>query len=84
MRVLCAWCLKDGKPEEESLIGTKEPIEDARETHGICGTHRQEIEDRVTQMRADAKRRREEAERQREEAQRQEAEIEALRKQVDP
>ncbi len=84
MKAVCAWCLKDGKPEEEALIGEKEPLEDEHETHGICPTHRQEIEDRVTRLRADADRRRLEAEQQRIEAERQREEIEALRKKVDP
>lgn len=91
MKAVCAWCLKEGKPEEEALIGEKEPLEDERETHGICGTHRQEIEDHVTRLRADAERRRQQAERERAEAEerrveaeRQREEIEALRKKVDP
>ena len=98
MKAVCAWCLKDGKPEEEALIGEKEPLEDERETHGICGTHRQEIEDHVTRLRAEAERRRQQAARERVEAEqrraeaeqrqveaeRQGEEIEALRKKVDP
>ena len=91
MKAVCAWCLKEGKPEEEALIGEKEPLEDEHETHGICGTHRQEIEDHVTRLRADAERRRQQAERERAEAEqrrveaeRQREEIEALRKKVDP
>jgi hypothetical protein len=77
MRVLCAWCLKEGKPEDESLIGTKEPLEDSTETHGICPAHRKDVEDHVAALRAEAERRRQEAERQRDD-------IEALRKSVDP
>ncbi|HLF48538.1 MAG TPA: hypothetical protein VJA45_04130 [Methylomirabilota bacterium] len=91
MKAVCAWCLKDGKPEDEALIGEKEPLEDERETHGICGTHRQEIEDHVTRLRAEAERRRQQAARERVEAEqrqveaeRQGEEIEALRKKVDP
>lgn len=28
MKILCAWCGKD--------LGTKEPLEDTRTSHGIC------------------------------------------------
>jgi len=32
MKLLCAWCLKEGKP---AVMGEKEPREDPTETHGI-------------------------------------------------
>jgi hypothetical protein len=76
MRVLCAWCLKDGKPESEALIGEKEPS-GGIDSHGICPAHRKDVEDRVAVLRAEAERRRLEAERQRDD-------IETLRKSVDP
>lgn len=77
MRVLCAWCLKEGKPEAEALIGEREPLGDGQETHGICPHHRQEVENRARALRADAERQRAEAERQR-------AAAEELQRKVDP
>ena len=67
---LCAWCVKEGKPEAEALIGEKEPLEDAGTTHGICPRHRQEVEERAASLRT--------------EAERQRAEAEELRQRVDP
>ncbi len=88
MRVLCAWCLKEGKPEAEALIGEKEPREDQQDSHGICPHHRQEVEARMTalreEIRREAQRREEEARRVRERAERQRAEVEELRQRVDP
>jgi hypothetical protein len=74
MKTVCAWCEKEGK---EALIGEKEPLADSSETHGICGDHREELEARVIQLRAEAEERRVEAERQRDE-------LEELRRKVDP
>jgi hypothetical protein len=37
MRVVCAWCLKEGRP---ALVNEKEPFEDADETHGVCALHK--------------------------------------------
>ena len=34
--MVCAWCRRDGKPD---LMGEKAPLEDPRETHGICDEH---------------------------------------------
>ena len=36
MKVLCAWCVRDGKP---AFLREKSPFEDSRETHGLCGDH---------------------------------------------
>lgn len=36
MRIICAWCLQEGKV---ALLGEKMPLDDLRETHGICRTH---------------------------------------------
>ncbi len=36
MKVLCAWCQREGKP---ALLGEREPFDDPKETHGICGEH---------------------------------------------
>jgi hypothetical protein len=40
MKVVCSWCRKEGKAE---LVGEKAPLDDARETHGICVLHREQI-----------------------------------------
>ena len=36
VKVLCAWCVRDGRP---ALLREKGPLTDARETHGLCGEH---------------------------------------------
>ena len=36
MKVLCARCVRDGRP---ALLREKGPLTDARETHGLCGEH---------------------------------------------
>lgn len=91
MKVLCAWCLKEGKPEAESLIGEKEPVNDEHTSHGICPHHRQEVEDRVTRLREEIRRqadREEELRRQAAElvhyTERNHAEAEDIRRKVDP
>jgi hypothetical protein len=43
MKIVCSWCRQEGKPE---LVGEKVPLDDARETHGICVAHRNEVEAR--------------------------------------
>lgn len=43
MKVTCAWCKREGRP---ALIAEQAPLEDQRETHGICRRH-------ITQMMAD-------------------------------
>lgn len=48
MRVLCAWCVKEGKP---ALIGEREPKEDGAETHGLCPDHRLEVEEQIAEYR---------------------------------
>ena len=40
MKVVCSWCRKEGKAE---LVREKAPLDDARETHGICALHRDQI-----------------------------------------
>ena len=40
MRVICAWCQKDGR---SGLLRVREPLADDSETHGICERHQQEI-----------------------------------------
>jgi hypothetical protein len=43
MNIICSWCRQEGKPE---LVGEKAPFDDARETHGICVVHRQDVKAR--------------------------------------
>lgn len=59
MKVLCAWCEKEGKP---ALIGEREPLEDPAETHGICPEHRRQVEAAFQEVQARAEALREEAE----------------------
>jgi hypothetical protein len=41
MKIACSWCRKEGK---RGVLGEKAPLDDVRETHGICGTHRREAQ----------------------------------------
>lgn len=43
MKIVCSWCRQEGKTE---LVGEKAPLDDARETHGICVFHRHDVEAR--------------------------------------
>jgi hypothetical protein len=43
MKIICSWCRQEGKAE---LVGEKAPLDDARETHGICFVHRRNVEAR--------------------------------------
>jgi hypothetical protein len=36
MKVVCAWCLHEGKPGD---LGEREPLQDGRLTHSICAGH---------------------------------------------
>jgi len=36
MKVICSWCWGEGRI---GLVGEKAPLEDLRETHGICREH---------------------------------------------
>jgi hypothetical protein len=36
MKVICAWCHKEGKP---AFVREKAPLTDTRETHGVCPAH---------------------------------------------
>jgi hypothetical protein len=40
MKIVCSWCRKEGQYE---FVGEKAPLDDARETHGICVHHRDQI-----------------------------------------
>jgi hypothetical protein len=75
MKILCAWCLKEGKPAH---MGDREPLDDPTETHAICPEHRRQVEDELTTLRKKAS---EDLEAIRK---RQEGDLEDLRKKVDP
>jgi len=36
MKLVCAWCLQEGKPAD---MGDKEPLDDTRVSHTICDDH---------------------------------------------
>ena len=36
MKVICAWCIRDGR---RGFLREKAPLEDPRETHGLCDEH---------------------------------------------
>ncbi len=36
MKIICSWCRGEG---QVGLVGEKAPLEDRRETHGICLDH---------------------------------------------
>jgi hypothetical protein len=40
MKVVCAWCLHEGKPGD---LGEREPLEDGGVTHSICEGHRDQL-----------------------------------------
>jgi hypothetical protein len=41
MRVICPWCLEEGRP---ALVREKEPLDDPEETHGVCAEHKALLE----------------------------------------
>jgi len=43
MKIVCSWCRQEGRAE---FVGEKAPFDDARETHGICSFHHQEVQTR--------------------------------------
>jgi len=43
MKIVCSWCRREGKFE---FVGEKAPLDDVRETHGICRLHRNEVQAR--------------------------------------
>ena len=40
MRVMCAWCLREGAP---GLVEERAPLGDEQPTYGICASHRLEL-----------------------------------------
>jgi len=40
MRVLCAWCCREGQP---GYIGEKEPLDNPEPTHGVCAHHKVQL-----------------------------------------
>ncbi len=37
MKILCAWCCREGQP---GYLGEREPLENPEPTHGICAHHK--------------------------------------------
>lgn len=37
MKLMCAWCEREGRP---SALSDVEPLENHAETHGLCSEHR--------------------------------------------
>lgn len=40
MRAYCAWCRQEGRSGD---LGEREPLDDLRETHGVCDRHQQQL-----------------------------------------
>ena len=40
MKVVCAWCLGEGKPGD---LGERKPLEDPGVTHSICAVHQDQL-----------------------------------------
>jgi hypothetical protein len=53
VKVLCAWCVRDGKP---AFLREKLPLNDPGETHGLCRDHFTSLSASVGQV-VDARRR---------------------------
>ncbi len=43
MKVICSWCRREGNA---GIFGEKPPLDDDRETHGICSIHHDLVRDR--------------------------------------
>lgn len=48
MKILCAWCLKEGKP---ALMGESPPLDDPTETHALCPEHRRQVVEQLELLR---------------------------------
>jgi hypothetical protein len=44
MKVMCAWCEREGEP---ASLGERAPLDDPAETHGICRRHTLDLLDRL-------------------------------------
>jgi hypothetical protein len=40
VKAYCAWCRQEGRNGD---LGEREPLDDLRETHGVCDRHQQEL-----------------------------------------
>jgi hypothetical protein len=40
MKILCAWCCREGQP---GYLGEREPLENPQATHGICAHHKSQF-----------------------------------------
>jgi len=86
MKIICAWCLKEGKPGH---MGECDPLDDPSETHAICPEHRQQVEAEIELLRKDNAERLEalrKAQEERLDAVRRanDQQLDTLRKKVDP
>jgi len=43
MTIICSWCRREGL---HGVVGEKAPLDDRRETHGICVAHRSAVQAR--------------------------------------
>jgi len=48
MKILCAWCLKEGKL---GFMGEMDPKDDPTVSHGICPEHRRQAEEQIEVLR---------------------------------
>ncbi len=81
MRLLRAWCEKDGKP---ALIAEVEPRENPMPTHGMCPAHRAQVEEELARATAEVRALREKAKDLEKDAAVLEKGTQTLRDQVDP
>lgn len=47
MMIVCSWCRVEG---HTGVVGEKAPLDDRRETHGICPAHRLAVQARWRQV----------------------------------
>lgn len=47
MTIICSWCRHEG---QTGVVGEKAPLDDRRETHGICVTHRSAVQSRLNEL----------------------------------
>jgi hypothetical protein len=40
MKILCAWCCREGRP---GYMGEREPLDNPEPTHGVCAYHKAQL-----------------------------------------
>jgi hypothetical protein len=40
MKILCAWCCREGRP---AYLGEREPLDNSEPTHGVCADHKAQL-----------------------------------------